>query len=85
MPTTRYSKQCYHMLRRLDEIGRKTWASKIKNVLYEYGFGYVWIYDGVGNCSQFLKCFERRHKDCSLKNLQQKIRDSSEVKMLSTL
>ena len=49
MPTTRYPKQCYHMLRRLDETVRKTWASKIKNVLYEYGFGYVWINDGVEN------------------------------------
>ena len=54
MPTTRYPKQYYHMLRKLDENGRKTWASKIKNVLYEYGFGYVWINDGDGNSSHLL-------------------------------
>ena len=54
MPPTRYPKQCYQLLRRLDKNGRKTWASKIKNVLYEYGFGYVWINDSVGKCSQLL-------------------------------
>ena len=44
-------------------------------MLYEYGFGYVWINDGVGNCSQVLNCFKQRLIDYSLQNLQQKIRD----------
>ena len=56
------------MLRRLDENGRKTWASKIKHLVHEYDVGYVWINDGVGNCSQFLKCFKQRSLDTSAKN-----------------
>ena len=40
METHRYPKQCYIMLKRLDEVGKITWASHVKEMLYKYGFGY---------------------------------------------
>ena len=43
METHRYPKQCYSMLKRLDEVGKITWASHVKEMLYKYGSGYVWI------------------------------------------
>ena len=71
MSNTRYPKQCYYVLRRLDENGRNTVATKIKYLLHENGFGFVWISCGVGNSSQFLTVFGQRLIDCSLQVLQQ--------------
>lgn len=53
MQDFRYPKQSYFMLKRLDEVGRKTWASFIRELLYMYGFGYVWIAHDVGNENYF--------------------------------
>ena len=44
-----YSKQCYFMLNRLDEVGRKTWASCVRELLFSYEFGYVCIAYEVDN------------------------------------
>ena len=48
------------MLRRLDETDRETWASKVRQLLFSYGFGYVWIYEGVGDINGFVKAFKQR-------------------------
>ena len=66
MSNSRYPKHCYLLLRRLDECGRNTWATKVKHLLFENGFGYVWINNGVGNSSHFLKCFKQRLIDTSV-------------------
>ena len=42
MPNTRYPKACYSMLHSLDQQGRTTWVTSIKNLLYKYGFHDVW-------------------------------------------
>ena len=60
----RYPKQCYNLLLQLDFSGRETWASHIKNLLFTYGFGYAWIFQDVGDESQFLKTFKQRLIDC---------------------
>ena len=49
MDNTRYPKQYYYMLYQLDESGRNTWASKIKDLLFNYGFGYVWRSHDIRN------------------------------------
>ena len=54
-----YPKRCYLFLLSLDEA-RKTkgnWATGVKTLLYRYGFKYVWMSQGVGNVSTFLKDF----------------------------
>ena len=67
------------MLRRLDEIDRYTWATKIKHLLRENGFWFVWISDGVEDSFQFLMIFKQRLIDCSIQVLQQKIGNSSKA------
>ena len=47
MDTARYPKACYNMLLNLDSSGRKTWISDVKYILYSYGFGDVWLNQGV--------------------------------------
>ena len=37
----RYPKQCYEMLKSLDNVGRLTWETKVRNLFFRYGFGTV--------------------------------------------
>ena len=62
MQESRYPKQCYKMLKSLDDIGRLTWATKIKDLLYQYGFGIVWFTHNIGNTNLFISQFDQRLK-----------------------
>jgi hypothetical protein len=53
MPESRYPKACYQMLCTLDEAGKHTWATSVKQILNKYGFGIVWLQQGVGDCELF--------------------------------
>ena len=64
MSSTRYPKKCYKMLRNLDETGRITWASKVRELLFRNGFGYVWVVEDVGDLNLFMKAFKQRLIDC---------------------
>ena len=43
MESHRYPKQSYIMLKRLDDAGKITWATHVKDMLFKFGFGYVWL------------------------------------------
>ena len=64
MDVNRLPKSCYEMLFNLDKIGRKTWASEVKNILYKFGYGIVWFEQGVGDSAVFVRAFEQRVTDC---------------------
>ena len=49
MPDHRLPKNCYQMLKSLDEIERVTWVTSIKQLLYRFDFGIVWLSQGVGD------------------------------------
>ena len=51
------------MVKKLDEQGRKTWATSVKELLYRYGFEHVWLIQGVGDVELFLQNFTQRVKD----------------------
>ena len=53
------------MLKQLDDAGKRTLASCIRELLFSYGFGYVWVAQ-VGNESNFIQLFKTRIKDCYL-------------------
>lgn len=57
MSNNRYPKNCYKMLKALDEMGRDNWVSKIRVLLYSYGFGYVWVMQDVGDVRIFILQF----------------------------
>ena len=75
----RYPYQCYNMLLRLDESGRTTWATHVRNLLFSYGFGYVWISQEVGNSHWFINVFRQRIIDCSIQRWSSKLVDSSKA------
>ena len=52
------------MLLNLQRQNYTTWACKVRNVLYEFGFGVVWEMQGVGNVNLFIKEFKLRLIDC---------------------
>ena len=64
MPDTRYPKSCYKMLKAQDDIGRVNWATKVKELLYKYGFGFVWLSQDIGDIGWFTLQFKQRIEDC---------------------
>ena len=63
MSSNRLMKQCYIMSYNLDAAGRNTWATNIKDLLYRYGFGYVWWNQSVGDINLFISEFSSRLRD----------------------
>jgi hypothetical protein len=77
MQDHRYQKQCYRMLKGLDDGGRVTWATKVKNLLFKYGFGFVWLSQEVGNVNAFIFQFRQRLTDCMRQDWHDKVNTSS--------
>jgi len=75
----RYPYQCFNMLLRLDESGRTTWATHVRNLLFSNGFGHVWISQEVGNSEWFINVFRQRIIDCSIQRWSSKLADSSKA------
>jgi hypothetical protein len=55
----KYAKECYNMLFNVSDY-RKTWASEIRDLLFRYGFGCVWLAQGVGDQMLFIQNFNQR-------------------------
>ena len=58
---------------------RVTWATKVRNLLCRYGFGYAWQNQGVGNEKRFSRPFKLRLKDNLTQEWVFDINDSSKV------
>ena len=76
MGNHRYPKNCYKMLKSLDEAGRQNWVSKVRHLLFQYGFGYVWIAQEFGNENFFINQFKTRISDCMQQNWHSDINES---------
>lgn len=65
MENSRLPRAGYNMLYEHEQAGRVNWATKIKELLFAFGFGIVWFEQGVGNGKLFLLEFESRLRDCA--------------------
>ena len=85
MREDRLPKQAYRMLlfSRIKE-GRN-WAVNVKNCLFQFGFGYVWMNEGKINAKQFLSRLKQRMKDCFLQEWNRKNTSSDRYKWFSTI
>ena len=63
MPEHRYVHKCYKMLYYLDSVGKQNWASEVKQVLQNNGFGYIWDQQEIANEKQFFKQLEQCLRD----------------------
>lgn len=60
---SRLPKKTYTMLYNLSEQGKKTWPFFVKEILFQNGFGQVWLQQGVGSVCSFLNAFKVRLTD----------------------
>ena len=52
-------------------MGRHTWATSLKNILFSYGFGYAWIFQEIENNDNYMLEFVSRVSDvCNLRLLK---------------
>ena len=63
MDDSRYVHHCHLYQVNMTENGRNCWALHVKNLLFSYGFGEVWIMQGVGDERLFLNLFKQRCRD----------------------
>jgi len=84
MPDGRYVKSCYKMLKNLDENSRRTWATCIKELLMKYGFGLVWMEQGVGDVNSFLASFKQRAIDMYKQEWYSMIHNQSKLSLYCT-
>ena len=61
-------KSCYKMLYNHANAGRQNWVSNIKNMLYRFGYGYIWEAQLVENPDTFLSEFKMRVTDCDMQS-----------------
>ena len=59
----RHQKQCYLMLKNLDDKDKHTFTTNARNPLFLYGFGFVRISLEVGNIDLFNSHVKLRLKD----------------------
>ena len=57
MQNNRYPRNCYKMLKALDVADRQIWVSKVRNLLFTNGFGYIRIAQDVGDIGMFICSF----------------------------
>ena len=79
MSEDRYPKQSFLYMKRLDSVGRVTWASYVKYLLNSYGFGFAWYSQDVGDVSSFISCFKNRVIDCDKQRIFGGINQSSRL------
>ena len=84
MEENRLLYRAYKMLSVLDVRGKKTWVSGIREELYNYGFGYVWLNQGVENINGFLRNFRQRLIDCRWQNWDDHIQNSDRFSLYRT-
>eukprot|EP00745_Piridium_sociabile_P037736 TRINITY_DN6881_c0_g1_i1.p1 TRINITY_DN6881_c0_g1~~TRINITY_DN6881_c0_g1_i1.p1 ORF type:complete len:302 (+),score=4.84 TRINITY_DN6881_c0_g1_i1:89-907(+) len=63
MDNDRLPFKAYKMLLGLESRGKKSWVSCIRDFLFQNGFGFVWINQGVENVNVFLKELRQRLVD----------------------
>jgi hypothetical protein len=76
--------KAYLMLRKLDERGKITWVTNVRRCLYQYGFGFVWVNQGVGGVKEFLKVFKQRMIDCRWQNWYEHVNNSERFSVYRT-
>ena len=65
------------MLLLLHNSGKFSWVSQVYQVLYKFGFGFVWENQGVQNPETFIKAFKQRLIDCHSQNWHEHISNST--------
>ena len=68
MSEDRLPHKAYMMLNNLDARVKRNWVSNVRMQLFQYGFGFVWMNQGVGRVNEFIRAFRERLIDCRWQN-----------------
>ena len=79
LPDHRYVKKAYKMLYFFQTVGQINLASRVKNMLYTNGFGYVWENQYVEHENEFLASVTQRLKDQFFARMSDNIQNSSKL------
>ena len=85
MENTRIPRKAYDILCKLDRKGKETWATKVRLLLYQNGFGYAWESQGVGHVKIFLKSLRERLIDVRWQNVHDHITTSERFSFYSPI
>jgi hypothetical protein len=76
MENFRLPKKAYNMQLALHNSGKVCWVSQVREVLYTFGFGFVWENQGVQTRNVFIRVFKQRLIDCHSQNWHEHINES---------
>ena len=66
LPAESLLRSCYLVMCNRCHLGKTNWASKIRDILYSYGFGWIWENQHVPDSAAFMRLFSERVRDCEL-------------------
>lgn len=81
MSDDRVPKKAYTMLSDLDARGKATWVTNVRLCLFKFGFGFVWMEQGVGDINGFLRVFKQRMIDCKWQEWSEHVNESERFSM----
>jgi hypothetical protein len=85
MPPNRYPRACYDMLFSLDQAGRSTWASSVRQLLVRFGFQNVWEAQQVENSIIFLREFKCKVKQAYVAEWEHEVAQCSKLSLYRQL
>ena len=65
------------MLLELDARDKNNWVTRVRMKLYEFGFGFVWLNQGVGDVNGFIRVFRKRLINCRWQNWNYHVQNSN--------
>ncbi|WP_419585603.1 hypothetical protein, partial [Thiolapillus sp.] len=74
----------YRMLRGLDARGKRNWVSNVRCKLNQFGFGYVWLNQGVEGINQFLHVLRERLIVCRWQEWNSHVQSSDRFSVYRT-
>ena len=77
----RLPRKAYLMLYNLDARDKRNWASNVRMQLFQYGFVFVWMNQGMGVVSDFICVFRKRLIDCRRQNWEDHVQTSDRFSM----
>ena len=69
------------MLYNLDARGKRNWVSNVRMQLFHYGFGLVWMSQGVVRVNEFIRAFRERLIDCRWQNWEDHVQTSDRFRI----
>ena len=75
--TPRLPRKAYNMPLSVHNSGQFCWASRMHQVLYKFGVGFVWENQGVHTPEAFIQVFKQRLIDCHCRHWQEHVSNST--------